>query len=147
MMKKLSAGLVLTAGEKFLGCHSTGNWFYDLPKGEVGPDEDPKETCIREAKEETDLDLSEHDLIDIGVFDYNPKKNLHLFLAKVEEFPPVDAMSCSSCFIHPYSKKETMEVDGYNYISFSEKEKFLTKNMAKVLDKVEQIVINKKSGD
>ncbi|GGC99132.1 hypothetical protein GCM10007216_32370 [Thalassobacillus devorans] len=45
-MKKLSAGLILSNGKMFLGCHSTGNWFYDLPKGEVGEEEDPRSTSL-----------------------------------------------------------------------------------------------------
>ncbi|MFG6115384.1 NUDIX domain-containing protein [Halobacillus sp. MO56] len=140
-MKKLSAGLILTDGEKFLGCHSTGNWFYDLPKGEVGGAENPKETCIREAKEETSLDVPADHLVDLGVFEYNPKKNLHLFLWKVEELPDTDKMSCSSFFIHRYTEKETPEVDGYKYIRFGEQVRFMTKNMVKVTEKIEKRVI------
>ncbi|WP_028784771.1 NUDIX hydrolase [Thalassobacillus devorans] len=141
-MKKLSAGLILTDGEWFLGCHSTGNWFYDLPKGEVGRDENPKETCIREAKEETNLDVPKEQLVDLGVFDYNPKKNLHLFLWKVKELPDINEMSCLSFFIHRYTEKETPEVDGYKYIRFGEQASFMTKNMVKVIKEVQTLKHN-----
>jgi len=137
-MKKLSAGMILTDGEKFLGCHSTGNWFYDLPKGEVGPEEDSQETCIREVKEETGLVIPVAQLVDLGIFDYNPKKNLHLFLWKVDELPAMAKMSCSSYFIHPYTKKEILEVDGYKYIAFGEQADDMTKNMVKVIGQVEK---------
>lgn len=139
-MKKLSAGLILTDGEWFLGCHSTGNWFYDLPKGEVGQYENPKETCIREAKEETNLNVPADHLEDLGVFDYNPKKDLHLFLWKVEDLPDTDEMKCSSYFIHRYTEKETPEVDGYRYIRFGEQENYMTKNMVKVINDVQAFV-------
>ncbi|WP_085505361.1 NUDIX hydrolase [Thalassobacillus devorans] len=138
-MKKLSAGLILTDGEKFLGCHSTGNWFYDLPKGEVGEGEDPRSTCVREVKEETNLDVPKEELVDLGVFDYNPKKDLHLFLLKVDKLPDTAEMSCSSYFIHPYTKKETPEVDGYKYLRFGEQENYMTKNMVKVINEVQTL--------
>ncbi|MFG6120121.1 NUDIX domain-containing protein [Thalassobacillus sp. B23F22_16] len=138
-MKKLSAGLILSNGEMFLGCHSTGNWFYDLPKGEVGEEEDPRSTCVREVREETNLDIPKDKLVDLGVFDYNPKKGLHLFLLKVDKLPNTAEMSCSSCFIHRYTKKETPEVDGYKYIWFGEQENYMTKNMVKVINEVQAL--------
>ena len=42
-MKKISAGLILTDGSKILLCHSTGNDFYDIPKGEIDFGENPLE--------------------------------------------------------------------------------------------------------
>ncbi|WP_077622929.1 NUDIX hydrolase [Sediminibacillus massiliensis] len=135
-MKKLSAGLILTDGEKFLGCHSTGNWFYDLPKGEIDSQESPEQTCIRETREETGLDISKEKLFDLGIFDYNPKKDLHLFLLRVEQLPDITLMNCFSCFIHPLTKKETKEVDGYKYIPFETVESFMTKNMVKVIRRI-----------
>ncbi|MBM7553548.1 NUDIX domain-containing protein [Thalassobacillus pellis] len=135
-MKKLSAGLVLTDGEKFLGCHSTGNWFYDLPKGEVDSEEEPLASCIREAKEETGIDVPSDELIDLGEFEYNQKKNLYLFVWKVEKLPSTERMHCTTYFTHYYTGKETPEVDGYKYIPFTESQQYTTKNMDKVLQKV-----------
>lgn len=138
-MKKMSSGLILTDITVFLGCHSTGNWFYDLPKGEV-EHEDPLTTCVRETKEETNLDIDPDHLEDLGIFEYNPQKNLHLFLFVTETLPDIDSMRCTSTFVDRYTKKVRPEVDGYRYIPFSEKEKYVTKNMNKVLNRVEQLL-------
>jgi 8-oxo-dGTP pyrophosphatase MutT (NUDIX family) len=141
-MTKISAALVLTNGTHFLGCHSTGNAFYDLPKGEVGKGEEPIQTCIRETKEEANVEIHENDLVDLGIFPYTNRKDLHLFLCFTEQLPDVATMRCTSTFVHPYTKKATLEVDGYRYIPFDEKENYVTQNMKKVLDQVQIIMGN-----
>ncbi|WP_082233138.1 NUDIX hydrolase [Halobacillus massiliensis] len=137
-MKKISAGLILTDGEYFLGCHSTGNWFYDLPKGGINKNERPIDACIRETKEETNLDIEKEELVDLGVFSYNPRKDLHLFAKFMCDLPSTELMSCSTEFIHYYTKEKTPEVDGYKYIRFCEAGEFMTKNMQKVIIKAKE---------
>jgi 8-oxo-dGTP pyrophosphatase MutT (NUDIX family) len=137
-MKKISAALILTNGEVFLGCYSTGNNFYDLPKGQIEENETPIEACIREAKEETGIILKAENLQDLGKHPYNKQKDLHIFLFKTNELPNLDTMDCTTYFTHPYTGKELKEVDGYKYISFAKKEQFVLKNMSKVLDIVQE---------
>jgi putative (di)nucleoside polyphosphate hydrolase len=135
-MKQVSAALFFTDGEKFLVCHATGGKYYDLPKGLINEGEEAIIACIRETKEETGLVLKESDLVDLGIFPYTSKKNLHMFLCTKTHLPMTSTLICTSTFVHYYSKKDLPEVDGYMYISYSEKEKYVTKNMNITLDAV-----------
>lgn len=135
-MKKISAGLILTDKTKFLGCHSTGNYFYDIPKGSIEAGETPLEACIREVEEETGLIVSNERLLDLGVFDYNYEKNLHLFLLVKEELPDTQKMICTTHF-ETKTGKVLPEVDKFRYINFCDKEVFLTENMKRVIQKIE----------
>ena len=136
-MKKISAGLILTDKSKFLGCHSTGNCFYDIPKGSIEAGETPLEACIREVKEETGLSVEGENLIDLGMFDYNYEKNLHLFLLVKEQLPETDNMICTTYF-ETKTGKVIPEADRFRYIKFSEKEVFLTENMKRVIQRIEK---------
>lgn len=135
-MKKLSAGLVLTNGEKFLACHVTGRHFYDIPKGLVAANEEAVKACIREAEEETGLKINEEELTDLGIFEYYREKDLHLFLLKKENLPPTKDMRCSSFFLDRSGRK-IPEVNGYRYISFKEKHLYMVKSMADVIARVQ----------
>lgn len=139
-MKKISAGLILTDKTKFLGCHSTGNYFYDIPKGSIEEGETPLEACIREVKEETGLIVGDEKLIDLGVFDYNYEKNLHLFLLVKAQLPDATKMICTTHF-EAKTGKLLPEVDRFRYINFSDKEVFLTENMKRVIQKIEEQVL------
>ncbi len=134
---KTSAGLILTNGIVLLGCHSTNNSFWDLPKGEIRENEDPLKTCIRETKEETDLDIpstTTYPIKDMGVFDYIKSKKLHLFALNIPILPPVRYMKCNSTF--EMHGKTYPEVDDFKYIKFEEINEYFTPNMVNVLDKI-----------
>lgn len=139
-MKKISAGLILTDKTKFLGCHSTGNYFYDIPKGSIEEGETPREACVREVQEETGLLVNHENLIDLGVFEYNYEKNLHLFLLVKDDLPSADNMICTTYF-ETKKGKILPEADRFRYIKFAEKEVFLTENMKRVVQKVEDSVL------
>ena len=108
-MKKISAGIIITDGKEILLGHSTGNDFWDIPKGMVEGGENPYDTAIRETLEEFGLDFSNHTLVDIGEFEYSKSKNLHLFLAKVSLMPKVEHCECTSFFDIGYGKKPEIE--------------------------------------
>jgi 8-oxo-dGTP pyrophosphatase MutT (NUDIX family) len=131
--KAVSVGLLLTDGTRFLGCHSTGNRFYDLPKGAAEPGETPRQTCVRETREETGLEVEGERLLDLGILPYNRQKELHLFALTVPELPDAASLSCSSVFVHPYRHVALPEVDGYLHIKFEETAAFMTPNMAKAV--------------
>ncbi len=82
---KTSCGLILTDGN-FILFGNSGNGYYDLPKGQQKENETYLETCDREVKEEINFDISEYDLIDLGLFEYIKKKNLYLFLKYIFVF-------------------------------------------------------------
>ena len=130
-MKKISAGLIITDGDKFLICKTTLAKTYDLPKGMVENNENHKEACIRECKEETGLDFSYSEIIDLGIYEYMSYKDLHLFMVKVNILPSIDTMNCASTFTR-YGK-DFPEVNGYKYISFNEIDEYMNKSMIKTL--------------
>lgn len=135
-MKKLSAGLILTNGLKFLACHVTGRNFYDIPKGLVNVNEEPIKACVREVSEETGLVIYEENLVDLGVFEYTKEKDLYLFLALLKELPDTSEMKCTSFFLDKWGRKMP-EVNDYKYIRFEEKQNYMTKSMVSVLEQVQ----------
>lgn len=136
-MKKTSVGIFITDGSsKYLACHSTGNSFYDLPKGLKEEGELPVDVCCRETREETGIVLNPYELQDLGVFKYMQNKDLHLFMWKTAALPDVNDLVCSSYFEHPKSKKLLPEVDGYRYLFFPEANERMTKSMARIIDQI-----------
>jgi len=108
-MKKVSAGIIITDGKEILLGHSTGNNFWDIPKGMVEDGENPYDTAIRETHEEFGLDFSDHTLVDIGEFKYSKSKNLHLFLANVSSMPNAKHCECTSYFDIGQGKKPEID--------------------------------------
>lgn len=124
MEKKVTHGVVfikkINQENNLLMAHSTGNTFWDIPKGGGEEGETPIQSAIREVKEEVGFDIREEELLDIGLFTYNRQKNMHLFLYIGEqEFKPEDAF-CDSTFTCPHTGRERPEVDDFKYIPFSE---------------------------
>lgn len=110
-MKKLSAGIIITDGNQILLGHSTGNHYWDIPKGMVEDGENRQDCAVRETQEEFGLDFSNHPLIDLGEFEYSKSKDLHLFLAKLILMPDVKQCKCTSYFDIGYGKKP--EIDNF----------------------------------
>ncbi len=135
-MKKMSAGLILTDGDKFLVCHVTGRNHYDIPKGLVDAAEDPVTACIREVEEETGLVIGQERLVDLGVFEYYRGKDLHLFLLVDKALPNTVDMTCRS-FFRDKKGKRIPEVDGCKYIGFDSKHLYMTENMVRVIQSVQ----------
>lgn len=118
--------------------HSTGNTFWDIPKGGGEFNETPIQSAIREVKEETGFDITEEELLDIGLFSYNRQKNMYIFLyIGNQEFKPENGF-CDSTFTCPHTGKERPEVDDFKYIPFSE----VTKNCAKSFNNVFNTFLN-----
>ncbi|WJH33990.1 NUDIX hydrolase [Paenibacillus sp. CC-CFT747] len=132
-MKQVSVGCLITDGKAFLACHSTGNSFYDLPKGLPEPGETPIETCCREVEEETGLTPDPSLLVEEGVHAYLKNKDLHLFVWPLTPLPEVRTLHCRSTFLHPRTGKALPEVDGYKHVLFSEADAYMAKSMAAVL--------------
>ncbi|MBW7457922.1 NUDIX hydrolase [Paenibacillus sepulcri] len=135
-MKVTSVGILITDGHSFLACHSTGNAFYDLPKGLQEADEQPIDVCCRETLEETGIILEPGKLRDLGVYEYLRNKNLHLYMWITDDLPDVKDMVCTSYFEHYRSRKLLPEVDGYRYVLFHETDEWMTASMARIIGRI-----------
>lgn len=133
-MKKVSSGIVITDGKVVLGCKF---YKWDLPKGEIEPNEKPIDAAIREAKEETGLSINKKDLIELGFFDYTKNKDLWLFLYVPKVLPDISKMKCTTYF-EDKDGNDVLEVNAYKYIDFKNLERFFYRSICKVLRQVEQ---------
>lgn len=137
-MKKITAAVVMIDKDgNILGCHGTGkpkNYGFDFPKGEVDDGERDIDAAIRELHEETSIILSRDNLLDIGVYPHNKKKDIHLFLCKVNELPNPKYLKCTSFF--ELNGKQIPEVDFYEIISKENRNKFnmVLQNKFEIID-------------
>ncbi len=113
-MKTLSCGILLLnpAGELLL-CHVTGAWHWDIPKGGVEPGELPRQTALRETREECGIDLAGAVLLDLGRMAYRPRKDLHLFATLVDRFE-ASTCHCASHYRDPWGRNRP-EMDGFEW--------------------------------
>lgn len=116
--------------------HSTGNRFFDIPKGGMEDGEEPIDSAIRECVEETSLLFKKEDLTDLGEFSYNKEKRIHLFSTNVKKDSIVfDNLKCESFFEHFLTKKMVPEVDGFLWVDITplDLDNKCAKSMARVL--------------
>ena len=105
-MNTISCGfLVLNSKNEILACHPTGasfnNGCWNVPKGMREPhDETDYLTAVRELKEETDLeyDVDLKLVFDPGRMSYLPKKDIHLYVARVVNDDLISSVFCRSTF-------------------------------------------------
>ena len=125
--KKISAAVLMTDGEKFLAIHPTGwpNLLWDLPKGGIEPEEDPKQAAIREFYEETGQKINISHLRKVGKFPLLPRKDVILFTYSMDKLPSIESMRCLSVF----GEKDTPEVNKWKHISFDEMKRYMRPEM------------------
>ena len=116
--RKLSCGVViLNDAAELLLCHVTGQGHWDLPKGGAEPGESPRQTALRETREETGLVLDAQPLVDLGRHRFRPRKDLHLFATLMPRLDPA-GLFCVSHFECGHSGAVRPEMDGYGWFAF-----------------------------
>ena len=118
-MKTTSAGIIiLNSKNQILGCKPFGKFDdrCDIPKGGIEVDELAYDAALRETFEETGLDLSGVELEEIGLREYQPKKDLYLFKC-VYEIEDLSILNCTSFF--NLNGCSFPEVDGYEWIDLT----------------------------
>ena len=131
--RRLSCGvLILNPERELLLCHVTGHHHWDLPKGGIDVGESPLEAALRETQEECGLRLEADKLLDLGRFDYRPRKDLHLF-ATVMPRLDVATLSCASQFSDLTSGRRLPEMDDFAWFGFAEAPRRCSGKMAAVL--------------
>ena len=145
MKKTTSAIVIINPDGDILACHGTGRpWTcgYDFPKGCVEAGEEDMDAAIRELKEETGLSLEElgrggrEHLKDCGVHSHSKEKNIHIFLYKVDRFPSLEGLKCTTYF--EYKGCTLPEMNGYRILHPSERDKFnkVLWNKFEMIDKI-----------
>lgn len=145
---KISAGIIIKYNNKILLGHSTGNAFWDIPKGQLDENEDPKTAAVRETFEETNIKVNPESLIDLGQHKYIPyKKDLHLYILNIDGFleennetaiktnNETHKVQCNSKFTNKYDI-EIPELDDFKFVDFNELSQYCTKNMYTLLAQV-----------
>ena len=132
--KPTSCGVIITDGKVILLGHSTGNRHWDIPKGSMDKGETVIETALRELEEETSIILTEADLFDLGHHEYTPRKDLHLFLYRTDDLPPLHDVVCTSLC----KRGETMvpELDFFKYVPLEKIKGYATTNMNRTLERI-----------
>lgn len=110
--------LVINNKREILLCHVTGTSRWDIPKGMQNPGESTIEAAIRELREETGLAFEEALFVEIGSFDYQMHKRLHLYKVQApESLDQLDHLICTSHFMHHLTGEPTLEMDGFRWAS------------------------------
>jgi 8-oxo-dGTP pyrophosphatase MutT (NUDIX family) len=130
--KVVSSGIIVIYKDQILLGHSTGNNFWDLPKGKIESGETPKDAVIREAYEEFNFILNKNRLKYLGNFNYNKYKNLELFLLNIRTKPSVEIFKCNTYFEDKNGNKKP-EIDNFGFFSFDEALNKLAYSMKRTL--------------
>ncbi|WP_162256930.1 NUDIX domain-containing protein [Noviherbaspirillum sp. Root189] len=89
------------------------------------------ESAKRELYEETGLAFADRLFEEIGEFDYQWDKRLHLFLVHApESLNNLSHLECSSHFLHKVTGLPTVEMDGFRWAALSDIKSLCTQAMA-----------------
>jgi len=142
-MKVISAGIIIKCPSGILMTHPNEKPFkegnFDIPKGHVEEGEGYFETCARELKEETGIDIKElaeeasSPIKDEGLFPYIKKKDLYLFSVELPNDIDTNELKCTSLFKSNKTGEMIPEVDWY---TLSNDLEMLFPNLKKVISKL-----------
>lgn len=126
--------LIVNLRGQIVLCHVTGTDHWDIPKGVRERDESTLHAAQRELREETDLELDGALFEEIGNFDYQGHKRLHLYKVQAPaSLDNLDHLTCTSYFSHQVTGRQTPEMDGFCWASRHEIDSLCTLIMARQL--------------
>lgn len=113
--------LILNHRGQLLVCHVTGTRHWDIPKGMRESGESTLAAAKRELREETGLDFAHSAFEEIGGFDYQKHKRLHLYKVRApENLNCLGHLVCTSYFSHRETGASMPEMDGYAWATRDE---------------------------
>lgn len=134
--KVLSCGFIIVNNDgAILATHPSGAKYgegsWNLPKGRKEPNETPLEAAKRELMEEANVEIPDDaDIFDCGVYEYTPKKDLHLFVVNLDV--DITSVYCASTFFD--SKRECYRAEN-DAFKFTKNIKDFNKSMAHCVSK------------
>ena len=140
--KTVSAGVIITDGKSILLAHPTQSKHWDIPKGKVELNESNILAAIRELKEETGIEVSQEDLIELGHFQYKKQKDLFLYLNKIEHFPKLSTLKCQAV-VELKNGKKIPEMDRFTIVAWKDLKDYVVNDMLNVLNKIHVDHLNK----
>jgi len=123
-MKKISCGTLIIrnnmgVNELLMG-HVTGHEVWDIIKGCKESHEDYVTAALREMQEESGFICHPNELKDLGLYTYNPKKDLYLFKYAGEQLFCHTKAYCESTFFNRITQQHLPELDDFKYVRFDE---------------------------
>ena len=145
-MIKVAGFFLVRKDNKILVCHPTRHpsTFWSIPKGRLDNDEEPLDAAIRETMEESNVDLTDWQIIhNIEPIVYpNNKKILYAFVffefQNKINFDSLD-LKCNS-FVER-EKGGFPEMDGYKWLTVDESKEQLHPSQIKALIELEKLII------
>ena len=144
--KRMTCGIIIANKDNdILAGHPTGRGYhaqcYDLLKGCANKDEDDFACAARELKEESGINIFKKchlkKIKDLGIFQYNKEKYIHLYLVRFTKFPNTKKLHCDSYFYNDRGEK-IPEMNGYRVIKKNERHLFY-KGIQFVLKKIDEL--------
>ena len=139
-MRVLSCGVIVTDGRHLLIGHASHSPRWDIPKGQAETGEAPIEAARRELLEETGLEVDTTDLAPLGLHAYLPRKDLELYVWRLDTMPDPALLVCRSFFER--GGREIAEFDRFACPPWSEAMAMVGKSMQTVLQTLERSRIN-----
>jgi 8-oxo-dGTP pyrophosphatase MutT (NUDIX family) len=132
MSKVISAGiLVQVHSDGYVLGHVTNCTHWDIFKGRQDEGETLVQTAIRECQEESGLIFQESDLKFLGKFDYTKKKDIAIYITKLDGLD-ISTLKCTSLL-----ENSDPELDYYAEFSFDTMLSSVGSAMNKVLSSLE----------
>lgn len=135
----------MTDGSKVLIVRPTG-WggTWEIPKGTMDQGENPKETAVREYREETGVKLKKGNLQKVGKYPLHPKKDVIMFVYYTNKLPNASTMYSDSVF-HPNKhlgdyETTAPEIDKWMYVGFDEVNRYIRSDMRNMTEKTIEYV-------
>ena len=142
--KNITCATIVTDGQFYIIAHPTGrslkkgNW--DLPKGRVEEGESEKDCAIRELREETGIIALRDQMHYLGLYPYNSKKDMSLFVLYLTDIKDLSSLTCTSSFTNKQGEV-LLEMDQFTWATLGDW-KMLYNNIQVVLGTIEDILLS-----